>query len=309
MIEFVERCVLQMNSKQLQYAIELSKSLNFSQVAEQFGISQPALSKQISNLEKDLGVILFDRKKNPVELTAAGEYFFNKATDLLYREEQLYRSMEEFQSGKMGSLTIGISPFRSLYFIPEICKKVKEKFPGVKIILHEDGSETLRKKASEGKYDFAIANLPVDESVLDIIPIEQDTLVLAVPDNLKDKIKNIPKNNMDKIDFKDLKQMSFVVVGQNQEMRQLFEKICSTANINPKIAMEVVGLSTAWSMACAGIGATLLPLQYIKSTKSYENMSLYIPNVDTNVRQPAIITKRGQYISQYAKYAIELLTK
>ena len=61
-----------MNSKQLQYAIALSKSLNFSAVAEEFGISQPALSKQISNLEKTLGTELFDRTKTPIAITPAG---------------------------------------------------------------------------------------------------------------------------------------------------------------------------------------------------------------------------------------------
>lgn len=80
-----------MNNKQLQYAIALSKSLNFSRVAEQLGISQPALSKQVLNLEKEIGVELFDRKQNPIAVTAAGEYFFCQAENLLYREEQLLK--------------------------------------------------------------------------------------------------------------------------------------------------------------------------------------------------------------------------
>ena len=89
-----------MNNKQLEYAMELSKSLNFSYVAKELGISQPALSKQISALEKNLGVLLFDRSKNPIEITAAGKYFFDQAQELLYKEQQLYRSMEDFISGK-----------------------------------------------------------------------------------------------------------------------------------------------------------------------------------------------------------------
>ena len=89
-----------MNNKQLKYAIALSRSLNFSQVAEKLGISQPALSKQILNLEKDLGVELFDRKQNPIALTPAGEHFFAEVQDLVYREEQLYKSMDDFKSGK-----------------------------------------------------------------------------------------------------------------------------------------------------------------------------------------------------------------
>ena len=126
-----------MNYKQLEYAIALSESLNFSQVAEQFGISQPALSKQISNLEKKIGVELFSRDTTPIRVSAAGEHFISEAKKLLYREEQLYRSMEEFKSEQSGNLVIGISPFRSQYLLTELSQKLRESYPGVKIILQE----------------------------------------------------------------------------------------------------------------------------------------------------------------------------
>ena len=74
-----------MNSKQIQYAIKLSKIRNFSQVAEQLNITQPALSKQIMTLEKELGVKLFDRSNNPITLTPAGEHFIRNAAEILYR--------------------------------------------------------------------------------------------------------------------------------------------------------------------------------------------------------------------------------
>ena len=298
-----------MNNKQLQYAIALSKSLNFSQVAEKLGISQPALSKQILNLEKDLGIELFDRKQTPLALTPAGEHFFLHAQDLVYREEQLYKSMEDFKSFKKGTLNIGISPFRSLYLMPNLSKKIREKFPDVKIVLHEYSSDILRANAIDGKYDFAIVNLPVNESILDITPIEQDQLVLAVPENLIKLMECSLNKDTNYIDFKYCKNLPFIVVSQNQEMRHLFEKICAMSEIEPPIAMEVVGITTAWTMAQAGIGATILPLQFLQNVDIKRNLKLFIPKHKANVRQPAIIMRRGQYISPYAKYAIELLTK
>ena len=84
-----------MNSRQLQYVLLLSKELNFSQVAEQLNISQPALSKQIMALEKELNVKLFDRSSIPLTLTPAGERFVSDAKELLFREEQLKRTMED----------------------------------------------------------------------------------------------------------------------------------------------------------------------------------------------------------------------
>ena len=76
-----------MNYRQLQYAIALSETRNFSQVADKLKISQPALSKQILSLENDLGVKLFDRSTVPLTVTPAGEHLIREAKELLYRED------------------------------------------------------------------------------------------------------------------------------------------------------------------------------------------------------------------------------
>lgn len=298
-----------MNSRQLQYAILLSQMRNFSQVAEKLNISQPALSKQILNLERELGVRLFDRNSVPLTMTPAGEHFVQEAQDLIYREDQLLRSMDQYKSGAAGKLVIGISPFRSLYLIPGIVKKVRDKYPGIQISLHEANSDNLRKESAEGKYDFAVINLPVDESVLEITPIEPDTLVLAVPNELLSKLPPVTGGNLSEIDLRDCKELPFIVVGQTQEMRQLFDRLCALADFRPNIAMEVVGVTTAWAMAHAGIGATLLPLQFILDDKFDDSITLFTIKGNPFSRQPVVVTRRGQYLSEYARYAISLLTK
>ena len=297
-----------MNSRQLQYAILLAQVRNFSQVAEKLSITQPALSKQIGNLEKELGIQLFDRSTVPLTLTPAGEHFIREAQDLLYREDQLLRSMDRYKSGEAGRLTIGISPFRTLYMIPEIVKRVRERFPGIQVNLHETGSDTIRREAAEGKYDFAIVNLPVDESLLDVIPLEPDTLVLAVPNGMLHLVKNAPRERLAPIDLADCGDLPFVVVGQAQEMRQLFDRLCAQVSFHPNIAMEVVGVTTAWAMAHTGIGAALLPLQFITDEFFDRDVTLFTIRNNPYRRQPAIVKRRGQYLSEYAAYAIRLLT-
>lgn len=298
-----------MNQKQLQYAIKLSETLNISHVAEQLNISQPALSKQILSLENELGLRLFDRSCIPMKLTPAGEYFFKEAQKIMYEQEQLVRSMEKFKSGEIGRLVIGISPFRSLYLMPFLANKINEKFPGIQIFLNEVGSDVLRKDVADGKYDFAIVNLPVNESVLETIPLEADTLVLAVPNQMMHHLPFDNSDNLTEIDFADCRDLPFISVGQSQELRLLFENLCAQANITPKIFMEVVGITTAWAMANAGLGATLLPLQFIKGTEFNSNVTLFKIKDNNFLRQPAIVTRKGQYLSDYAKYAIKILTE
>ena len=297
-----------MNSKQIQYAIALSKTLNFSQSAQELGITQPSLSKQIINLENELGVKLFDRNHSPMTLTPAGEYFITHAQEIIHKETELFKAIEGFQSGKNGSLTIGVTPFRSLYLMPEIVKKVKDKFPGVKVTLCEENSAHLRTEVCDGKYDFAVVNLPVDESVLDVTVLDADTLVLAVPKALTENLPAYNEDELVSIDFAKAKDLPFVVLSPAQEMRELFDKLCTRAQFTPQIACEVVGMTTAWSMARAGVGAALLPLQFIKSF-SDENICLYKIKSKLYSRQPAVVFKRGQYMSDYAKYAISLLTE
>lgn len=293
-----------MNSRQLQYAVVLSQTLNFSQAADQLGISQPSLSKQILSLESELGIRLFDRNHSPMTITPAGDFFIQEAKELLYKEDQLAKGLERFKTGENGRLVIGVTPFRSLYLMPPLVKKIRERYPGVQVVLHEASSAQLRKEAAEGKYDFAVVNLPVDESVLDICPIEPDTLVLAVPNSL---IPLLPPDTGPVFDFSEAASLPFVVLGPSQELRQLFDKLCAAADFRPTIAAEVVGVTTAWAMARAGVGAALLPLQFVSSQHFDESLTLLSIRSNSYIRQPAIVRRQGQFISDYAQYAMSLL--
>jgi len=298
-----------MNVRQLKYAVTLSETRNFSQAAEHLGVSQPTLSKQIIYLENELGIKLFDRDTTPLRLTPAGEYLIKKARELIYAEDQLHKTLEQFKSGENGKLVIGATPFRCMHLMPELVKKIKERFPNVQVILHEANSLQLRKDATEGVCDFAILNLPVEDAALETTPIRKETLVLAVPNTMVAKLTVSNPATQAEIDLKDAKDLPFVVLGQGQELRRLFDRLCTINEIHPHIAAEVVGVITAWAMARAGVGAVLLPLQFAKMDNHDDQLTLFPLKEDVYSRQPAIVTRRNQYVSEYAAYAMELLNK
>ena len=295
-----------MNRRQLEYVIQLAEIRNFSQLSHELGLSQPALSKQIGALEQELGVKLFDRRTTPLTLTPAGAYFVDEAKRMLYEEDQLFRTLEQFKSGEAGRLVIGVSPFRCMYLMPKIVKAIREKFPAVQVVLHEDNSTALRRDAADGKFDLAILNLPVDDSVLEAFPIESETLVLAVPNELA---HTLPPVTDGEIDLKDCKDLPFVVVGETQELRQTFDKMCAASDIHPTIAVQVASLSAALEMVNAGVGAAVLPLPFINDFPSDKQLELYTIKNYPHARQAAVVTRRGQYLSEYAQHAVELLTK
>ncbi|MBR5538321.1 MAG: LysR family transcriptional regulator [Clostridia bacterium] len=293
-----------MNLKQLEYAVRLSEAESFSQLAEKLGITQPALSKHILALEKEIGVPLFERGSSPISLTAAGEHFVRSAKDILYKEEELLRSMEKFKSGERGEIVIGITPFRSSYLVSDVVKEVQKKYSGVKVRLVEEGSDLLRKDVLDGRFDFAIVNLPLDEGQLDVTLIEPDRLAVVVPADMLDG--DVPEG---KASFKRFASLPYAVVGASQEMRVLFERLCAAADAVPNVAVEVVSLTTAFEMACSGVAATLLPIQFISSRGENPSVKVFELTDEAYMRQPAIAVKRGRYLPDAAKYAIELLTR
>lgn len=297
-----------MNARQIQYALALSESLNFSQVSEQLGITQPALSKQIQSLEKDLGVKLFERNHSPLVLTPAGEYFVRNARELLYKEEQMRKALERFRTGESGSLVIGVTPFRSLYMMPEIVKKVRKRYPGITVSLHEVPTYQLRKEAEEGKVDLAVVNLPVDTSLLDVTPLEPDILVLAVHEDMTEDLSISCNGNFEEVEFAQFRDLPFVVMSPERELRELFEKLCASAEFYPTIAAEVMGVTSAWNLAQAGVGATLLPLQFVHNQHLDSHIRLYAVKNSIYARQPVLVTRHGQVRTPYAEYAIGLLT-
>ncbi len=295
-----------MNTRQIHYAVLLAEVGSFSQVAQQLGISQPALSKQIIALEGEMGVKLFNRSGTPVSLTPAGEFFVRRAKALLQEEDQLLKTMERYRTGQNGKLIIGISPFRSQYLIPGVIKQLRQEFPGLKVVLSEDSSARLQKGILEGVYDFAILNLPVDEARLEATPLMQDELVVAVHENLLPIGVLQGARPGEAVDFAAFAHLPFITLSKGQEMRRLFEQLCAKACIEPAAEVEVVNISTAWAMVQAGVGATLMPRQFIR--QGTEGGVLLFPiRLDTFVRTPAIVTLRGQYVSSFAKRAMELL--
>ena len=289
----------------MQYAVILSETRSFSQAAEKLNISQPAFSKQIIALEKELGIKLFERTSPKLSVTPAGEFFVQKAAELLFEEDVLKKTIEKYKAGECGKLVIGVAPFRSLYMMPKVVSALKIRFPELQVKLVELGIPLLHKGILEGELDFAIMNLPVEDPELETIPLEKEELVLAVPDSL---LKTADFNREDKIvSLKKCKQLPFATVGEGQEMRKMFDKLCAEAGFKPQIYVELTAVTSVREMVREGVAAAVLPKQFIlQDSKKYDISIFEIENNDV-MRQPAVVMRRGQFVSEYARFAIDCL--
>jgi DNA-binding transcriptional LysR family regulator len=146
-----------MEIRQIRYFLAVAEELNFRRAAERVHITQPALSRQISQLEGDIGVELLSRSNRKVELTVAGREFFNRATRILADLERARLSTQRAAAGQVGVLVVGYIPSASYVIVPQVLKYFREFYPDVEI--------DLRGMLSQHQFD-ALLSEKIDVGLL-----------------------------------------------------------------------------------------------------------------------------------------------
>ncbi|MCB1739570.1 MAG: HTH-type transcriptional regulator CysB [Gammaproteobacteria bacterium] len=148
-----------MNIRQLRYISEVAKhGLNVSATAESLYTSQPGVSKQIRQLEDELGVQIFERSgRQLTRITPAGQVLIELADRALIEVETIRRQAREFSDPKRGSLSIGASHTQARYVLPEVLSAFHQQYPQVHIELHQGTPLQLAQLLEDGQADFAIA--------------------------------------------------------------------------------------------------------------------------------------------------------
>lgn len=126
-----------MNLQQLEYALLLRKSGSFSKAAKKGGLTQSAVSQQITKLENELGFQIFDRQTKPIQPTEIGARFLERAQTLILEVRQLREFAFRLEEEAEGSLNIGIIPTLSPYLVPLFINNLQEKHPNIKLTVHE----------------------------------------------------------------------------------------------------------------------------------------------------------------------------
>jgi DNA-binding transcriptional LysR family regulator len=149
--------------RQLRYFVALAEELNFGRAAQRLGMSQPPLSRQIKELERELGAPLFERTKHAVQLTVAGQVFLEETRRTL---EQVSRSLEMAQRahrGELGELALGVAPLLEASVCPALEAQMKKAFPHVKMRCHALLSDEQVPLIRNASLDAGIVRLPLEE--------------------------------------------------------------------------------------------------------------------------------------------------
>jgi len=171
-----------MNLRDLEYLVAVADARSFRQAAARCEVSQPTLSTQIKKLELELGVSLFDRSVAPLALTSVGERVVARARAITDQVGQLRADAALDSDAEGGALRLGLFPTLGPYLLPHVVAGVRERFPGLKLLLTEEKSADLMAMLESGRLDAVALALPVAGPGLHVEPLFHEEFLLALPD-------------------------------------------------------------------------------------------------------------------------------
>jgi LysR family transcriptional regulator, hydrogen peroxide-inducible genes activator len=236
--------------RQLRYFEAMARHNHFGRAADACSISQPALSTQIKELEKELGSDLFERGARQVRLTNFGEAFLVRVRDILRSVDELGDVARAARNQLAGRLRIGIIPTVAPYILPAIIGNLTRLHEGLDIHVRETQTVKLVHELTEGRLDTAIVALPVSEPSLTEVALFQEDFVLVRPD--RDKGRPVPNRDM-------LSEMRLLLLEEGHCFREQALSFCKVNTERPRELMDGSSLSTLVQMVGAGIGITLIP--------------------------------------------------
>jgi DNA-binding transcriptional LysR family regulator len=145
-----------MELRHLRYFKAVAEALNFTKAATRLHVAQPALSRQIADLEYELGVDLLKRTSHGVALTGEGKLFLEEVTEVLNRAEEAVKKVRAYARGESGELHIGYLPPLELRVLPRALAEFSAGAPNVKVVLHDLGSDEICNGLREGTLHLAL---------------------------------------------------------------------------------------------------------------------------------------------------------
>lgn len=290
-----------MNTKQLKYVQVLAREGSFSQAAECLNISQPSLSQYIKKIEKETGVVLFDRAGGRIRLTDAGRIYLEAGSRILDLEQQMENQFSDLAGYKYGKIRIGISPHRSVWFMPTIVSRFRKLFPGIQIILEEKVGQELLQAAEDGEFDLCVTTLPVNEKIFEYEHILKEEVVLAVAaeSELDNRLSVSARqgNIYPQVDFQSLNGTDFIMLGENQLMQRILRKMCQDQDVVLKTAVECRSIEAQIAMVEAGVGAALVPsgIARVSMAKGIRYYSVKETEADRDI---VVAYRKDQYLSK-----------
>lgn len=241
--------------RRLRYFVAVAESLHFGRAATRLHMSQPPLSRQIQQLEREIGVLLFRRSKRRVELTDAGAYLLDQARRMLAEAEALAVRTRRVESGETGRLTLGFVSTVDYSILPGLLSAYRAAHPAVTLELRELTTDVQLRELHEGRIDAGMLLAPVNDAALAMLPLLREPLVAALPAD------DALARSRAALSLASLARRPFVIFPRSAAagLYDAIIEFCRQGGFTPRVAQEAIQMQTIVSLVSAGLGVALVP--------------------------------------------------
>jgi LysR family transcriptional regulator, hydrogen peroxide-inducible genes activator len=237
--------------RQLECVVAVAEHKSFRAAAAALGLSQPALSAHVAQLEHDLGVQVFERDRRRVLVTPAGDAIVGQARAALVAADGVVDVARGAAEPLAGALRIGVIPTVAPYLLPRALPAVRAKFPRLRPALREEQTARVLRQLDDGALDCAIVALPVPGDVT-AAPLYREDFLLAVP-------RAAPLAARRRAREGDLDGETVLLLEDGHCLRDQALSVCHGHGAIEEVALQATSLPTLVQMVASGMGVTLLP--------------------------------------------------
>jgi len=254
-----------MDLKQLEYFRHVAELGSFTRAASFLSVVQPALSRQVRQLEVELGQNLFDRNGRGVVLTDAGARLLEHARGILMQISRARQDLEDQRTGASGHFTLGIPPSLGRSVTVPLVKAFERTLPHARLATVEGLSSYILEWLSIGRVDCALAyNAPASPAV-DLQPLLDDQLFLIAPAAAKSAHGS--RRPRKSITLAELADYPLIIPSRPHAMRMSVENALAGVNVKIKVAHEIECIPAVIDLVRQGHGFGVLPLNAVKSSQ------------------------------------------
>ncbi len=289
-----------MTITQLEYIVAVNNYKSFSVAANHCFVTQPTLSMQIQKLEDEIGVLIFDRNKNPISTTGVGEKLIRQVKVILQERAKLQNIIENEKGEYTGILRVGIIPTIAPFLLPLFLKSFVTDYPKVELILDELTTVEIITGLNKSTLDFGILALPIHDAGIIKESLYYEPFVGFIPE----KHKLFSKT---KLDINDLNTDDLLLLKEGHCLREQTLKICKSSekewhDDHNKILFEFGSLDTLINLVQQNFGMTLLPYLAIRYMKDEAKLKLVREfNTPVPKREIGIVYSKTFVKTQFVK--------
>lgn len=279
---------------QLRILKAIATEKNFTKASELLYLSQPSLSKQLKRLEKNLDVLLINRKKNKILLTENGKVFLEYSERILALCEESCRALIDIKKGERGHLTVGTSQTIGTYLMPRVLALFAQNYPQIDLKVQVNSSRIIAKNIRNREIDIAVVGREIPDELKKNLTIEnfvEDEFSLIIS-------KSHPFAKKKIITKEDLYHLNFINLNSNSTIRKFIDKILTKNQIETrqlKIIMQLNSIEDIKTAVSLGLGAAFISSSTIEKEIKLKTIKiLKIENIYIN-RILSIITNSEYY--------------